>query len=73
MTEKISYHHDFNLGDGWFGNLDWKEENGRYTGTMYVTSEYSLGVSWYSELDEYFADEDAMLEYVERFIKVNNK
>lgn len=65
-------HHDFNLGDGWFGNIDWTEEDARFVGTMYVTSEYSEGVSWYAELDEYFDNQDDMIEYAERFIRVNN-
>lgn len=65
--------HEFHLGDGWYGNVSYSVEDGRYTGTMYVTSEYSLGVAWYSELDEYFADKDYMIDYVEKFIRVNNK
>lgn len=44
IEQKFSYHHDFNIGDGWFGNVEWTEENCHYKGTMYVTSEYSEGV-----------------------------
>ncbi|WPK29060.1 hypothetical protein [Escherichia phage vB_EcoP_EP32B] len=36
---------------------------------MYVTCEYAPGVVMYAELDEYFADRDDMLKYVEDFIR----
>ena len=64
--------HEFNLGDGWFGNIEYSVEGKHYTGTMYVTSEYSDGVSWASELDEYFQTEEMMLDYCLKFVRVNN-
>ncbi|WCZ66230.1 hypothetical protein [Yersinia phage MHG19] len=64
--------HEFRLGDGWYGNVEYTVDKGRYTGTMYVTSEYSLGVSWVEELDEYFINDEYMIDYVEKFIRVNN-
>lgn len=64
--------HDFNLGDGWFGNIEYWAEDCGFKGTMFVTSEYSLGVSWLEHFDVQHVSEDTMLEYCEKFIRENN-
>ncbi|UCR81370.1 hypothetical protein PSD2002_0254 [Escherichia phage PSD2002] len=66
------YKHDFHIGDGRFGNVEWDVDGSWYTGTMYATSEYSEGVSWAMELDDVFASSEEMLEYVEQTIRENN-
>lgn len=75
MTTKTNEYqrHEFSIGDGYFGIVEWtenyEESTPRFFGTMYVTCEYAPGVVMYAELDEYFADRDDMLKYVEDFIR----
>lgn len=64
--------HEFNLGDGWFGNIEWTEEGTWFNGTMYVTSEYSEGVSWASELNDGFGHREDMIEWAEKYIRMHN-
>lgn len=72
-TDNDTRHYEFYIGDGYVGNVDWTENNDestpRFFGTIYVTSEYADGVVMMAELDEYFADRDVMLKYVEDFIR----
>lgn len=65
-------YHDFSLGDGWFGNIEYTIIGKHYKGVMYVTSEYSENESWVEELDEYFQSEEMMIDYCEKYIRVNN-
>ena len=68
---------EFNLGDGWFGNIEYDFDSIGYglyqfTGTLYVTSEYSEGVSWVAELDDVFASEKEMLLWAQELIRNEN-
>lgn len=68
---------EFSLGDGWVGNIEYDFDSIGYgfyqfIGTLYVTSEYSEGVSWASELDDVFASEQEMLLWAQELIRNEN-
>ncbi|WDR21718.1 hypothetical protein CPTAKMNP4_052 [Salmonella phage vB_SenM-AKM_NP4] len=64
--------HEFNLGNGWYGNIEYWPEDGGFKGIMFVTSECSLGVSWQEYFDVMHISEDFMLEYCRNYIRENN-
>lgn len=65
---------NFYIGDGHYGNVEYTFDSIGYgyyefEGTVYVTSEYSEGVLWSSELDEVFTSEQEMLLWAQEFVK----
>lgn len=70
MTTDFEF--DFNLGDGWFGNIECTIEEDRYVGLMYSTNEMSEYHLWAQEFDEYFADSNDMLKWAMAIIRENN-
>lgn len=74
-TDYEIHRHEFSIGDGYIGIVEWtenyEESTPRFFGTMYVTCEYAPGVVCMAEFDEYFLDYDDMIEWSKRYIKRN--
>lgn len=66
------FEHDFYLGDGWYGCVEWNMSGGFYEGLLYSTSECSINHLWEQKFSEYFPSEEAMIKWAEATIKVNN-
>lgn len=61
----------FDINDEFVANIDYTEEDSRYVGIIYITSNSALGVVCTAEFDEYFLDYDDMIEWSKRYIKRN--
>ena len=67
-----THYHEFRLGDGYIGNIEWTEEGTWFNGTLYVTSEYAPGVVWMDELNAGFGHTEDMIKWSEQYIRENN-
>ena len=61
----------FDINDEFIANIDYTEEDSRYVGIIYITSNAAQGVVCMAEFDEYFLDYDDMIEWSKRYIKRN--
>lgn len=64
--------HDFYLGDGWYGSVEWIETDGLYTGLMYVMSECSINHIWSEHFNKEFSSEADMIEWTTARIEEEN-